>query len=227
MIYDWVWVNWTEGSEPLCSRNPRRKLVRTAGSGAAGGCDGPRVFVRVFLTASDTDIYLGLPSLIPSSVRGSIMDMVFLTAFSNLAGNRSTDPEWQKLGGFGACWKLKCISILIPPLSYLFFSPHPKFSPMNHSYFLPEQTKIDSHLPEPKVTVTHDSYCWALNPPLNFVVDGGCMNPQNYAFLAGPYAEDWRADVLDFAHWKILHRWHHLVADLNYLTIWWKLHSSW
>ena len=59
---------------------------------------------------------------------------------------------------------------------------------MNHSYFWLRCKGIYSCLPGPKVTVIHDSYFWALIPPLNFIIHGGCGHLRNCSLRAWGYS---------------------------------------
>ena len=52
-------------------------------------------------------------------------------------------------------------------------------------------------MPRPKAIVIHGSYHLALIQPLNFVIDGGCVNLQKYAMRARGYPGDCRQYTSD------------------------------
>ena len=54
-------------------------------------------------------------------------------------------------------------------------------------------------LPGPKVTVIQDSYFWLLIPPLNLIVNGGCMHQRNCTLHAWGYSTLGAAHIKDGA----------------------------
>ena len=76
--------------------------------------------------------------------------------------------------------------IMLPPSTMKFRGwMSAKKGVLNYHYFWPQANRDQFPRHRPKATVIHDSCFWALIQPLNFVIDGVCMNRRNHALHAG------------------------------------------